>query len=176
MEEWRDIPTAPGYQASSEGRIRSVERVVQYSDGRRRKYPSVIQSPGLSRGYWIVGIGKRRTRAVHLLVAEAFHGSRPLRSQACHNNGDKNDNRPENIRWDTVSKNALDKQKHGTDHKRNQENCVRGHRLEGSNLRAAPRKRGLRECRACASARSYVDRHPGADLDTEAARYYNTYF
>lgn len=34
--------------------------------------------------------------------------------QACHNNGDKIDNRPCNLRWDTCANNIGDKKRHGT--------------------------------------------------------------
>jgi hypothetical protein len=34
--------------------------------------------------------------------------------EACHNNGEKQDNRLSNLRWDTKSANSLDSIKHGT--------------------------------------------------------------
>ena len=42
-EIWKDIPNYEGYyQASSLGRVKSLERHIIYKDGRERTYPSVI--------------------------------------------------------------------------------------------------------------------------------------
>ena len=68
-------------------------------------------------GYLIVSLSKEcvvKTPSVHTLVLSAFVGSRPEGMHACHGNGNKLDNRLENLRWDTVSANALDRVRHGT--------------------------------------------------------------
>ena len=123
VEEWRDIPGWEGYQASSLGRIRSVDRVRM-----QRQYGTL--APVLYKGkvraasqcpktrYIKVGLtqpGKRkRTMAVNVLVCLAFHGPRPDDHDAAHWNGDRTDNRPENLRWATRSDNLADRGRHGT--------------------------------------------------------------
>jgi len=70
--------------------------------------------------------GKRRNVRVHTLVAEAFcerkHGDQCVR----HLNGDKLDNRAENLAWGTYAENEEDKRLHGTwDSRRNGKLCPR---------------------------------------------------
>ena len=104
IEEWRQIPSFPVYEASSLGRIRSRFRV--------RKL-------GLDDdGYVTVSLylgGKTFTKKVHVLVCEAFHGPKPAWAQvAAHNNGRKSNNRPDNVRWATHIGNCDDMVAHGT--------------------------------------------------------------
>lgn len=123
-ETWQDIPTLRGfYQASSWGRIRSVERVVPSTRNGKsatRISPSKVLTPHLNLargGYYSVKVsveGKAVTKAVHSLVCEAFQGLRSDGMTAAHNNGDPTDNRAENLRWATLRDNAADKRKHGT--------------------------------------------------------------
>lgn len=56
---------------------------------------------------------KRFWFQVHRLVLLAFVGPCPEGMEACHNNGDRRDNRLENLRWDTRRKNIQDREKHG---------------------------------------------------------------
>ncbi len=51
---------------------------------------------------------------MHTLVLLAFVGPRPDDMQACHNDGDKNNNRLSNLRWDFPARNHADKKRHGT--------------------------------------------------------------
>lgn len=51
---------------------------------------------------------------MHQLILETFDSCRPNRHVCCHANGNKLDNRIENLRWDTRKNNELDKIEHGT--------------------------------------------------------------
>lgn len=56
---------------------------------------------------------KRFIFGVHRLVLEAFVGPRPDGMECCHNDGNRQNNRLENLRWDTVKGNARDRELHG---------------------------------------------------------------
>jgi hypothetical protein len=88
-EVWRAIPSAPGYEASSAGRIRNTGT------------GHVLRPQAHPRGYLQVNLGRtRRNQLVHRLVCEAFHGAPALPSHhADHLNFDRTDNRPSNLRW-----------------------------------------------------------------------------
>ena len=167
------------YEVSSLGRVRSKGRTIPYRDGRVRTYPGVVLSQSWSsRGYLVVGISHRgnvRAHTVHSLVATAFHGPKPDGLECRHLNGNKSDNSASNLRWGTRAENREDMIRHGTDPKKKQITCIRGHLLEEPNLRLSPLERGLRECRSCAAARAYVTRHPSHDLQEESDRYYKKF-
>lgn len=100
------------YEVSNLGRVRSVGR---WSRGRFRA--GTIRKPSRRGRYLglILSDGRRReTRSVHRLVAEAFHGAPPEGAVACHRNGIRDDNRAENLRWDTPAGNVRDAIRHGT--------------------------------------------------------------
>jgi len=66
-EEWREIPSHPSYEASTEGRIRLAK------NQRVRK----TQDSDFARPYQVISIysrGKRRTFKIARLIWEAFHG------------------------------------------------------------------------------------------------------
>ena len=110
-EEWRDIPGYEGfYQASNKGRIRSVERIVKCREGVNRRVPSKILSQNKSGngGYLRVMVsvkGKTKYVAAHILVALAFIPNKHNKEQVNHINGNKHDNRAENLEWVTQSEN-----------------------------------------------------------------------
>lgn len=109
--EWREIPGFPNYEASSAGEIRSKERVVQYSDGRKRLYKPTVLSPTMSSGYKSVNLRNETglySKKVHFLVASAFLGQRPVGLDVRHKNGDRLDNRADNLEYGTRSENNLD--------------------------------------------------------------------
>jgi HNH endonuclease/NUMOD4 motif len=116
-EEWRPIPWSNGiYEASSMGRIRSVKAASTWSRWAYHKGQVLTPYPS-NNGYLGVAIrvdGKDTRKLVHSLVLEAFVGPRPEGFDACHNNGDKADNRLENLRWDSRKANQADKVRHGT--------------------------------------------------------------
>lgn len=57
--------------------------------------------------------GKQRHHKVHRLICEAFNGT-PTAEHCAHADGDKLNNRPENLRWSTRSENIADSIRHGT--------------------------------------------------------------
>ena len=110
-EEWKDIKNYEGiYQASSLGRIRSLDRID--TSGKRRKgrvlkrkydgekYPCVILSKG----------GNPRTFHVHRLVAETFIPNTENKPTVNHIDENKENNMIDNLEWMTYKENAH----HGT--------------------------------------------------------------
>ena len=113
-EEWRPVGGFEGqYEVSSLGRVKSLPKVVSRGRGPFVTKERIIGGRSRCAGYPIVHIGAK-CRYIHALVLEAFVGPRPSDFEACHNNGDRTDNRAENLRWDTPSANQNDRAKHGT--------------------------------------------------------------
>lgn len=123
-EEWRTIPGYEGqYEASSFGRVRSLDRVITYRNrwGTMTSYhkPGRILRPETNNhrgGYRYVNLhdGGQRLRRVAGLVASAFLGPRPLGKQVRHLNGTSSDDRLSNLQYGTPAENAADKELHGT--------------------------------------------------------------
>lgn len=114
MDRWRDIPSEPGYQVTSDGRVRSVTRVVRTTNNQRRTYRGRELRPGrTASGHLTVACGRGNSRSVHVLVLEAFVGPRPEGMEGLHGNGKSEDNRLKNLRWGTRSENLIDNVKHG---------------------------------------------------------------
>lgn len=100
-EIWKPIPGYDGYEASNLGRIRSL----------KRGYVKILKQSDNGHGYMQVACcnsDSRGPRRVHSLVALAFLGPRPDGLVCCHNDGDKLNNRPENLRYDTQKSNIMD--------------------------------------------------------------------
>lgn len=114
-EVWRAIPSHDGYEASSLGRIRSIDRIL--SDGRNWRGRVLRQKPS-RYGYLVVaipiGAGRYRHANVNTLIAEAFFGPRPTSAhQSAHFDGSRTNNRVGNLRWATAAENADDRDRHG---------------------------------------------------------------
>jgi hypothetical protein len=87
--------------------------------------PSIILKPyPLPSGYHYVtlstvgrggGGGNRGRDYVHKIVLTTFVGPRPKGMECRHLNGDRGDNRLENLRWGTRMENLADMVRHGTD-------------------------------------------------------------
>jgi hypothetical protein len=101
-EEWRETKHA-GYYVSSLGRVR----------GRRGH---LLKPPINARGYAMAAFGAGNLRPIHALVSDAWHGPMPAPGMVvAHKDGNRLNNRPENLRWATVKGNAADRLIHGTE-------------------------------------------------------------
>jgi len=115
-ECWKPLPRFEGlYEVSDAGRIRRLARFTH--DGRRWRKKLLKLWNRCKRHYVSAHIcvnGERSVVWAHIAVLEAFVGPRPFGADACHNNGNRHDNRLENLRWDSRAGNFADKVKHGT--------------------------------------------------------------
>lgn len=120
------------YEISNLGRVKSLSRMVKGKGGGLRRVPERIMSVRTGgREYLHATLclnSKYKTRTVHGLVAEAFLDADPSRPQVNHINGDKFDNRVENLEWVTQSENMLHSYKMGL-HKRKVGSEVPGAKL-----------------------------------------------
>lgn len=151
--EWRPIPGYEGtYEVSALGNVRSLTRT-----SRGRTWPTRILRAWLAAGYpqvTLVQNGVRTRRHVHTLVGEAFHGPRPHGAVIRHLDGNRTNNRADNLRWGTVQENMHDAIAHGTNACVRRTHCPQGHPLTGANLDPySMTTRGNRKCRTCHHAR-----------------------
>lgn len=114
-EEWKDIPGYEGrYQASTLGRIRSLDRrvrVVAHGTEATRLIKGRVLRPGVfeKSGHVSVVLGHGANGSpVHQLVALTFIGPRPEGMDICHNDGNPKNNAVSNLRYDTRSENNKD--------------------------------------------------------------------
>ena len=113
-EVWKDIPDFEGsYQVSNMGRVRSVDRLVTYKDGRKCKFKGKVRKLQVdkSTGYEHVGLCSddgQNTKKVHRLVLETFKPHVNMNDlQVNHMDGDKLNNHLTNLEWVTSRDNIL---------------------------------------------------------------------
>lgn len=106
-EVWTVIESYPHYQISTLGRVLG-------------KNGKPLRPAPNSKGYLSVclyGPEKRTSLLVHRLVLEAFVGPCPDGMESLHGDGNKLNNRLDNLRWGTSAANHADKFRHGTDNR-----------------------------------------------------------
>jgi hypothetical protein len=113
MTVWKQIPELPSYEASSDGKIRSVNRTIFRGNKPWNMKSKVLKEQNHRDGYFRVK-ASNRLWLVHQLVLMAFVGPKVGNQQCCHNNGNPKDNRVENLRWDDPKHNVADRLVHGT--------------------------------------------------------------
>ena len=91
MIEFARIPGFSGLMAGDDGHI--------YRSG-----GELVKEYSINTGYFFIRVGKKNV-LVHDLVARAFLGERPDGYDVDHINYNKEDNRPENLRYLTIKEN-----------------------------------------------------------------------
>jgi hypothetical protein len=118
MEIWKVIPGHPGYEASTLGRIRSVDRKIVKMIRGTRCLCSVagrILKPWVAgEGYLYVSLGTSAKGAVHRYVCHAFNGDATAKVEVSHLDGNRQNNVPANLAWETHGANEQRKREHGT--------------------------------------------------------------
>lgn len=112
METWKTILGNEGYEVSDLGNVRAKKRQVVYKDGRVGNFPERLMNPMLTKkGYHKVHLssnkkeGYRTSKLVHRLVAEMFIPNPLEKPQVNHKDGNKLNNRIDNLEWATNQEN-----------------------------------------------------------------------
>ena len=148
-EIWKPIPGHEGcYEVSNLGRVRSLDR--RKINGHRMK-GRILATVFMRNGYQIVTLwrsGVQRTWLVHRLVLLAFIGEPGTGVEALHADGDRTNNRLDNLSWGTHSENQFDQVSHGTHPNASKDRCPLGHLYSENNTYNYP-GRAHRACRTC---------------------------
>jgi hypothetical protein len=111
IEEWKLIPNTEGmYEASSWGRVRSVDRVVDHStSGKLHLKGKMLRFCVSNENYFYVTIcikAKRVKYNVHVLIAAAFYGPRPEGHHVDHHDRNRQNNHINNLSYKTILENC----------------------------------------------------------------------
>lgn len=121
-EVWKPIPGfEDSYEASTHGRIRSLDRIVMFAaSGRQPEHTKRLRGKilrrSITKGYPCVSLYRgsvRSQKMVHAIIADTFLGPRPPGALACHGNGIRTECDVDNVYWGTPQDNADDRIRHG---------------------------------------------------------------
>lgn len=137
--EVREIPGAPGYRVSRDGRV----------TGRSGKWLKLsFDGHYFACAPWDRAKKRNVPLRVHVAVALAWIGPKPSpKHEVLHGPAGKLCNDVSNLRWGTRRENNLDKRRDGTDHHASKTHCPQGHEYSEQNTYV--QKGGGRVCKAC---------------------------
>lgn len=98
------------YLISNFGRIKSLEKIVDYVDGKRYKYETKILQRNYSNGYRTISLVRDKTKTtqvIHILVGNHFIDNPESKPFINHIDGDRSNNFYLNLEWSTNSENQL---------------------------------------------------------------------
>lgn len=102
------------YVAGDDGHIYCYSK---WKNNIHKPYPFQLGEWTGNTGYLFVAFvqnGKVTSKMVHPLICTAFHGAKASPTLcALHYDGDKMNNKPNNLRWGTYAENEADKRRHG---------------------------------------------------------------
>lgn len=105
MEEWKDIKGYEGkYQVSNLGRVKSLKRLATNNHWIKEKILNESGKKKTRDGYLMVSLAGKTFR-VNRLVAETFIPNPLNKLSVNHIDGDKTNNRVDNLEWVTLSEN-----------------------------------------------------------------------
>lgn len=116
MEYWKPIKNFERYEVSNYGNVRSLDYtyvnkkgVIQHFKGQLLKQ-SITKVHGKKDGYCVVNLrlnGKTNVKLVHRLVAETFIDNPLNKPTVNHIDGNKRNNKVENLEWATYYENNV---------------------------------------------------------------------
>lgn len=111
-EIWKEITGYEGYfEVSNLGNFRSKDRIIRYKSNGTRLYPGKsLKTETVVEGYQRIVLMKgaiKKRYMCHRLVAQEFVPNPDNKPFVNHINGNKADNRAENLEWVTQSENEL---------------------------------------------------------------------
>lgn len=117
QEIWKTYPEYPFIQASNLGRVRTVDRVITRSNGRKQFVKGKVLRQHYDRyGYLYVRInmnGKRFCRKVHRIIASSFIPNPNNYPEVNHIDNNRTNNVVSNLEWCTTQYNTAYKEKYG---------------------------------------------------------------
>jgi hypothetical protein len=129
QEEWKDVIGYAGrYRVSNTGKIHSMKRYGVIRTKELRQSPQV---GGYLKVSLSVGSAKK-TLTVHSIVAQAFLGNRPHGLDINHKDGNKANNRADNLEYITRGQNLSHAYRHGLNSRKGEKNC--GAKLSGETI------------------------------------------
>ena len=108
-ENWKPVVGFEDrYEVSDLGRVKSLNY-----RGSTMKIRIMKATPNYA-GYLVITLGKdHKQYRVGRLVLESFVGPCPENQECCHDDGDRGNNKLNNLRWGTSIDNGNDKRRHG---------------------------------------------------------------
>lgn len=117
QEIWKTYPEFPFLQASNLGRVRTVDRVVTRSNGRKQFVRGKVLKQRYDKdGYLYVRInmnGKRFCKKSHRIIAVCFIPNPNNYPEVNHIDNDRTNNVVSNLEWCTSQYNTAYKEKYG---------------------------------------------------------------
>ena len=97
---WREYPSDQRYLVSDKGAIRGARGWI-------------LKSAPVTGGYLTVNVSGHTRKVAHI-VAETWIGPRPDGHEVAHVDGNNQNNKSSNLKYETKSENERDKVRHGT--------------------------------------------------------------